>query len=46
MPTTSLFDREIAAEQAKKFPGADHVKREIFLMRGVDRSGRNIFANA
>jgi hypothetical protein len=46
MPTTSLFDRRIAAEQAEKFPGADHVKREIFLMRGADRNGRNTFANA
>jgi len=45
MPTTSVFDREIAAEQAKKFQGANHENREIFLMRGSDQTGKNTFAN-
>ena len=46
MPTTSVFDRELAAEmhQTKKMGAfGDHSERTLFLMRGIDRSGRNDF---
>lgn len=43
MPTTSYFDRDIAREQAKEFALADHSLRTLYLMSGVDRSGRNDF---
>jgi hypothetical protein len=46
MPTTSVFDRATAEDQAKEYGLVDHTKREIFLMRGIDRSGTNEFANA
>jgi hypothetical protein len=45
MPTTSVFDREIAAEKARTIGGANHANRQIFLLRGADRSGRNTFAS-
>jgi hypothetical protein len=44
MPTTSLFDRELAHEQHKKIGISDHSARTLFLMRGTDRCGRNDFA--
>ena len=43
MPTTSLFDRAIAAEQAEKFGFVSHENRQVILMRGVDRHGGNEF---
>ena len=43
MPTTSLFDRRIAAEQAQQHGFVGHENREILLMRGVDRHGGNEF---
>lgn len=43
MPTTSYFDRDIARQQAKEFALADHSLRTLYLMSGVDRSGRNDF---
>ena len=43
MPTTSCFDRDIAREQAKEFTLADHSLRTLYLISGVDRSGRNDF---
>ena len=46
MPTTSVFDRELAIEMhLDKKMGAfgDHSQRTLFLMRGVDRSGKNDF---
>ena len=43
MPTTSIFDRDIARAQAKEFGLADHSLRTLYLMSGVDRSGRNDF---
>ncbi len=46
MPTTSVFDREIAQQKARDITTTNHSKRQIFLMRGVDRSGRNTFMNA
>ncbi len=44
MPTTSVFDRALAIEQAsaKQLPFG-HEDRTLYLMRGVDRSGRNDF---
>jgi len=46
MPTTSVFDRALAREKAERIGGVDHSNRQIYLMRGIDRSGRNTFANA
>jgi len=46
MPTTSVFDRDLAREKAQRIGGVDHSNRQIYLMRGIDRSGRNTFANA
>ena len=43
MPTTSLFDREIAAEQAEKFGFVSHNNRQVLLMRGTDQHGQNEF---
>ena len=43
MPTTSYFDRDIARAQAQEFALADHSLRTLYLMSGVDRSGRNDF---
>ena len=46
MPTTSVFDRELALEmhQNKKMGAfGDHSQRTLFLMRGVDRCGKNDF---
>jgi ectoine hydroxylase-related dioxygenase (phytanoyl-CoA dioxygenase family) len=43
MPTTSVFDRELAREMSKRKGIVDHSGREVFLMRGVDKSGRNTF---
>ena len=46
MPTTSVFDRELAHQKALAISSVDHATRQIFLMRGVDRSGQNSFVNA
>jgi ectoine hydroxylase-related dioxygenase (phytanoyl-CoA dioxygenase family) len=43
MPTTSVFDRDLAARQAKEKNLLDHAQRTLFLMRGTDISGRNDF---
>jgi ectoine hydroxylase-related dioxygenase (phytanoyl-CoA dioxygenase family) len=44
MPTSSVFDRELAHQQvAAKNLQAGHADRTLYLMRGVDRSGRNDF---
>jgi ectoine hydroxylase-related dioxygenase (phytanoyl-CoA dioxygenase family) len=43
MPTTSYFDRELASRQAAELGVLDHAERTLFLMRGVDRCGRNDF---
>ena len=43
MPTTSHFDRNIASRQATDLGVLDHSDRTLFLVRGVDRSGRNNF---
>ncbi len=43
MPTTSVFDRALAREKAQRLGIVDHSARQVFLLRGVDRSGRNTF---
>ena len=44
MPTTSVFDRELArAQKREKQLLRDHADRTLFLMRGTDLSGRNDF---
>ncbi len=43
MPTTSVFDRALAAEQHEKIGIVDHSVRTLFLMRGGDASGQNDF---
>lgn len=43
MPTTSVFDRDIARAQAKEFGITDHSVRTLYLISGSDRSGRNDF---
>ena len=42
MPTTSVFDRELAAEMAST-TSLGHEERTLFLMRGIDASGKNDF---
>jgi ectoine hydroxylase-related dioxygenase (phytanoyl-CoA dioxygenase family) len=42
MPTTSVFDRKLAADQEKKF-NLDHAHRTLYLMSGIDQSGKNDF---
>ena len=41
MPTTSVFDHQLAREQYNNMKVPDHSERRIYHMRGVDRSGRN-----
>lgn len=41
MPTTSLFDRELAAADAKARNIVDHSMRPVYLMRGKDQHGGN-----
>jgi len=41
MPTTSLFDRELAKRKAIDMNIVDHSNRPVFLMSGEDRHGRN-----
>ena len=44
MPTTSVFDRALALEQARaKDLLVGHEDRTLYLMRGIDRSGKNDF---
>ena len=43
MPTTSVFDRELATELHRRLGITDHAVRTLWLMRGADRSGRNDF---
>ncbi len=45
MPTTSHFDRQVAAELTRAKGLTDHSKRPVYLMRGVDRHGGNVFVN-
>lgn len=41
MPTTSVWDREAGTRLAERSGAVDFATRELFLMRGRDRSGRN-----
>ena len=41
MPTSSVFDHQLAREQYNNMKVPDHSERKIYHMRGVDRSGRN-----
>jgi ectoine hydroxylase-related dioxygenase (phytanoyl-CoA dioxygenase family) len=41
MPTSSVFDHQLAREQYNNMKVPDHSDRRIYHMRGVDRSGRN-----
>ena len=43
MPTTSIFDRDLASRQASEKGLLDHTERTLFLMRGTDLSGANDF---
>ena len=43
MPTTSIFDRDLASHQASKKGLHNHAERTLFLMRGNDLSGKNDF---
>jgi chlorinating enzyme len=46
MPTTSVFDRNLARQKSVEMNITDHSARPVYLMRGVDRSGENTFINA
>ena len=41
MPTTSHFDRELARQQVRDLQVLDISARQLHLMRGIDRCGRN-----
>lgn len=41
MPTTSHFDRNLAARQVKELGVVDISQRQLHLVRGIDRCGRN-----
>jgi len=41
MPTTSYFDRDLGARQARELDVVDISQRELHLVRGIDRCGRN-----
>ena len=41
MPTSSVFDHQLAREQYNNMKVPDHSERRIYHMRGVDRSGKN-----
>ncbi len=43
MPTTSVFDRDKAHEMHNRIGITDHSVRTVYLMRGIDRSGKNDF---
>ena len=44
MPTTSVFDYELAAQHSEELGRPANTFRQLHLMRGVDRSGRNDFS--
>ena len=43
MPTTSVYDRAVAQEMYEARRGNNLANHSVFLMRGVDRSGKNDF---
>ncbi|MEQ9642485.1 MAG: phytanoyl-CoA dioxygenase family protein [Alphaproteobacteria bacterium] len=44
MPTSSVFDRDLAHDIYKRIGQTDHAHRTLYLMRGRDLSGKNDFA--
>ena len=46
MPTSSVFDRNIAAEMSAAKGLVNHEERPVYLMSGKDLSGSNSFVNA
>lgn len=44
MPTTSHFDHELAGEMTRTMGTTDMSDRTLYLMRGIDRVGRNDFS--
>jgi len=43
MPTTSVFNRKKATRMASQFDMDDHAERTLYLLSGVDQSGKNDF---
>jgi ectoine hydroxylase-related dioxygenase (phytanoyl-CoA dioxygenase family) len=43
MPSTSVFERELRPVEGKSGVPVDFARRPLWLVRGVDRSGRNDF---
>jgi ectoine hydroxylase-related dioxygenase (phytanoyl-CoA dioxygenase family) len=43
MPTTSVFDRDVARQMSEDMGVSDHSSRTLYLMAGGDPSGRNDF---
>ncbi len=43
MPTSSVYDRDVAREMHAERGGLDMSRHSIFLLRGTDRSGQNDF---
>lgn len=43
MPTTSVYDRNVAQNMYEKRRGNNLAHHSVFLMRGIDRSGKNDF---
>lgn len=43
MPATSVFERDLRPADGKTGVAVDFAKRPLWLLRGVDRSGRNDF---
>jgi ectoine hydroxylase-related dioxygenase (phytanoyl-CoA dioxygenase family) len=43
MPSTSLFDRSLRPVDGKSGVAVDFARRPLWLLKGVDRSGRNDF---
>jgi phytanoyl-CoA hydroxylase len=43
MPTTSFYDHDLSARKARDEGAPDLSQRPLYMMRGVDRYGRNDF---
>lgn len=46
MPATSHYDRDLARRQVREMNVLDISDRNLYLVRGIDRSGRNDICNA